>query len=211
MLKRDWLKARYTGIGGSDVSALLGLNPWKTNVDVWEGKVFKMRDNISNNDAIKYGNRAERPLIDLFKLDYPKYSVYSKRYEIKRNKDYDYFIGSLDGELIEKETGRKGVLEIKTTSVLSSMAREKWKDKIPNNYYIQCLWYLLVTGWDFVVLKAQLKSEFAGSEVYLQTKHYYFERSEVEEDLQLLKEKGIEFWEKHVLTKREPPLVLPSI
>ncbi len=34
-----WLKGRRTGIGGSDVAAVLGLNPWKTPLDVWNDKL----------------------------------------------------------------------------------------------------------------------------------------------------------------------------
>lgn len=34
-----WLEGRRTGIGGSDVAAVLGLNPWKTPLDVWNDKL----------------------------------------------------------------------------------------------------------------------------------------------------------------------------
>ena len=30
-----WLEFRTQGIGGSDAAAILGLNPYKTNVQVW--------------------------------------------------------------------------------------------------------------------------------------------------------------------------------
>ena len=50
---------------------------------------------------------------------------------------------SLDGELVDQD-GRKGILEIKTTNILQSMQYEKWKDRIPDNYYIQVLHYLLL-------------------------------------------------------------------
>ena len=48
------------------------------------------------------------------------------------------------------------------------MHREKWNDRIPDNYYIQCLHYLLATGWDFAILKAQLKTVYS-DEVRLNT------------------------------------------
>ena len=32
--RATWLEGRRTGIGGSDVAAVLGLNPWKTPLDV---------------------------------------------------------------------------------------------------------------------------------------------------------------------------------
>ena len=34
----DWLRVRNYGIGGSDASAILGMNPYKTNIDLFEEK-----------------------------------------------------------------------------------------------------------------------------------------------------------------------------
>ena len=34
MDRLDWLKARQSGIGGSDVAAIMGLNKWKSPIDV---------------------------------------------------------------------------------------------------------------------------------------------------------------------------------
>ena len=34
----EWLEARKDGLGASDAAALLGLSPWKTNVQLWEEK-----------------------------------------------------------------------------------------------------------------------------------------------------------------------------
>ena len=89
------------------------------------------------------------------------------------------------------------------------MQKEKWRDRIPDNYFIQILHYLMVTEFDFVVLKAQLKSEFGG-QIYLQTKHYFIERSEVEGDIEYLAEEEEKFW-KCVEAKRMPDLILPDI
>jgi len=117
---------------------------------------------------------------------------------------------SLDGQLVNKETGELGILEIKTTNILQSMQKEKWKDKIPDNYYCQILHYLNVTGYSFVVLKAQLKYDYDG-DIRLETKHYKIMREDVEEDIKLLVEKEIEFWTKYVETDKRPPLLLPEI
>ena len=115
---------------------------------------------------------------------------------------------SLDGELFDQD-GRKGILEIKTTNILQSMQCEKWKDRIPDNYYIQVLHYLLVTGYEFVVLRAHLRSNW-GADVRTQVKHYFIERAEVEEDLNYLLDEEIKFW-KYVESGRKPPLILPEI
>lgn len=105
--------------------------------------------------------------------------------------------------------GRRGILEIKTTNILQSMQWEKWDNRIPDNYYIQVLHYLLVTEYDFVVLKAQLKRVRDG-EVRLTTKHYHIEREEVLSDIKMLKEEEEAFWHS-LQSGQEPGLLLPEI
>ena len=39
-----WLEGRRKGIGGSDVAAVLGLNPWKTPLEVWNDKLGLSED-----------------------------------------------------------------------------------------------------------------------------------------------------------------------
>jgi len=135
--------------------------------------------------------------------------VANDAYKVIFNPKYPFISGTLDGELAEKKTGRQGVLEIKTTEILNSMHREKWNDKIPDNYYVQVLHYLLATGWDFAVLKAQLKTVYDG-DVRLNTRHYTIERADVQDDLDYLLAKEIEFWQ-YIVKDKKPNLVLPPI
>jgi hypothetical protein len=32
----EWIRERKKGIGGSDAASILGMNPYKTNVDLWK-------------------------------------------------------------------------------------------------------------------------------------------------------------------------------
>ena len=71
----EWLVNRK-GIGGSDASAILGLNPYKTNQELWMEKKGQMSPvDISGKSYVKYGNDAEPLLRALFALDYPEYKV----------------------------------------------------------------------------------------------------------------------------------------
>lgn len=36
--REEWLAARKNYIGGSDASAVLGMNPYKTNLELWKEK-----------------------------------------------------------------------------------------------------------------------------------------------------------------------------
>lgn len=206
--REEWLQNRQR-IGGSDASAILGMNPYRTNIELWQIKTGQMiPEDISDKPYVKYGTQAEEHLRELFKLDFPEYQVFYEENNMWLNDKYPFAHASLDGWLLDQE-GRKGVWECKTTNILQSMQKEKWKDRIPDNYYIQLLHYLMVTEFDFAVLKAQLKSEFNG-EIYLQTKHYKIERAEVQVDIEFLESSEREFW-KQVQERKRPGLILPEI
>ena len=173
--EQHWLKGRTNGIGGSDASAVVGMNPYKSNIDLFE-----------------------------------EYKVEHHEFRILRSKEHPFMQASLDGELTDSE-GRRGVLEIKTTNILQSMQYEKWKDRIPDNYYCQVLHGLNVTGFDFVILKAQLKTEWQDGTVKLDTRHYKITREEILDDLNWLLTNEKEQWEKYYIGNNEPPTLLPEI
>lgn len=206
--REEWLKNRFNGIGGSEISAVIGCNPYTDNITLWELKTgLREPDDISDKPFVKYGTEAEPLLRELFKLDFPEYTVGYIENNSFRNDKYPWAQASVDGWLMD-EDGRRGILEIKTTEILNSMHKEKWNHQIPQNYYCQCLFYMAVLEADFCVLKAQLKTVFDGVP-YLQTKHYFIEREEVETEIEYLMNAGAEFW-GYVERKEKPPLVLPE-
>lgn len=206
--REEWLQNRQR-IGGSDASAILGMNPYRTNVELWQIKTGQLvPEDISDKPFVKYGTEAEKHLRELFKLDFPEYQVLYEENNMWLNEKFPFAHASLDGWLVDQE-GRKGIWECKTTNILQSMQKEKWKGRIPDNYYIQLLHYFLVTEFDFAVLVAQLKSEFNG-EIYKQTKHFKIERAEVEADIKFLESSEKKFW-KQLQEKKEPALILPTI
>ena len=205
----DWLKNRMNGIGGSEISAVIGCNPYMSNTELWELKTGKRQpEDISDKPFVKYGTQAEMHLRGLFRLDFPEYQVEYTENNSWKNSKYPWALASLDGWLTDKE-GKKGILEIKTTEILQSMQKEKWDKQIPQNYYCQCLFYMAVLEADFCILKAQLKTVFDGVP-YLQTKHYKIKKDEVQEDMNYLMKKGAEFWE-YVKKDVRPPLILPEL
>ena len=214
LTKEEWLDERVSTIGGSDAGVILGVCPWKTNEQLWEEKVLiRKPDDLGDNTLVQYGIQAEESLRDLFQLDYPQYDVLYAPGNIWTNDKYPFAHASLDGWLRNwtSHDGIDGVLEIKTATISSKAQKEKWQgNHIPDNYYAQILHYLMVTEADFAILKAQLKYEVPGEEIFLHTKHYRIEREEVEEDIAYLAEKEREFAEM-VLSKTRPNTLLPEI
>lgn len=206
--RKEWLKGRRR-IGGSGAAAILGLNPYMTNQDYYYQLTGELvPEDILDKPYVQYGISAEDHLRELFALDHPQCRVHYEENNLWVNDRFPFAHASLDGWL-EDPDGRYGVLEIKTTNILQSMAKEKWKDRIPDNYYIQILHYLMVTDFDFAILKAQLKYEY-DDDISLQTRHYHIERSDVEDDIKLLAKEEKAFW-KCVEARKKPPLVLPEI
>ena len=143
--RQEWLENRNR-IGGSDAAAVLAMNPYKTNIELWQEKTGQIiPEDISDKPYVKYGIAAEEYLRELFKLDNPQYQVFYEGNNMFLNDRMPWAHASLDGWLVD-EKGRSGVWECKTTNILQSMQKEKWNHRIPDNYYIQLLHYLLVTG-----------------------------------------------------------------
>lgn len=207
--KDSWRANRVQGIGGSDASTLIGRNPWKDNNTLWkEKKGLIIPDDISDKAYVEYGTKAEKYLRKLFALDFPEYDVQYKDNVTLQSISEPWMLYSPDGLLYEPSTGLKGILEIKTTNILQSMQKEKWKSSLPMNYYIQVLHGLIVTGFDFVVLKAQLKTVYKDNDIRIETKHYSFTREEKADDIEWLLSQEKEQWNKYYIGNIEPPTIL---
>lgn len=238
--ENEWLKLRK--LGGSDASCIIGENPYKTNLQLWNELVGNQDPPNIDNPFTRYGVNAETPLRDLVQVYFVDYETNSKLVEIKHTnevlarKDKPYMTASLDGEIevlqdfdftsywrkprnendlyalmppepMKLKKGMKGILEIKTTSVLSSSHKEKWENQIPQNYYIQVLHYLNITNYDFVILAVQLKYTSVYNIDTFEMRYYGFMRNDKLDDLAYL-EKEIDKFYFQVKNKVEPPLRL---
>ena len=206
----SWLKNRKKYLGGSDVACIMGLNPWKTNRQLYdEKKGITEPADLSDNPLVQYGSKAEEYIRGLFTLDHPNLKVEYVPNNSWRNTDYPFAAASLDGWSTD-ENGRKGILEIKTASITSAAQSAKWKDEhIPDNYYCQVIFYLGVTGWDYVDLRANLKYEYPDKPISIITRDYHIERSEVEEDIKMIMDAAAKFAEQ--LKNNTPPALVLTL
>lgn len=202
----EWLQFRKSGIGGSEAAAILGLSPFKSNVEVWEEKVgTREPTDISDNPVVKYGTQAEDMLVKLFALDFPEFKVRQNKTVVYKR---GFMFASLDAEITDAQ-GCKGFLECKTSEIHSRAALDKWNSHIPDYYYTQLLHYFIVTGWDFAYCKAQLKQTGQNDLPETVARHYPFFRKDLKEEMRYLYLKEKEFW-GYVERKERPPLLLPN-
>lgn len=204
----EWLLLRQNGIGGSECSAILGLNPYMTNVDLWEIKTGRRKpDDLSNNSAVIFGKEHEFELIKSFAdTNSEKYDVFHRKNDMRFSKKNDFMIASLDAELLDKSNGQKGVLEIKTCQV-NTYNFSKWQNqKIPDNYYCQVLHYLSVTDYSFAIVYALLRFH-DGDEDYKEIK---IVKEKHLDEIDFLENAEADFWENNVL-KNQPPYLKVNI
>lgn len=183
----DWHTLREKRIGGSDVGAILGVNPYKSIIDVYidktEGSTFK------GNNATHWGHMLEGTIIKEFASRHKELQVFDAPFSIVDN----FLIANLDAVLRDKENGDFGVLEIKTTSLWN---KKEWEeDTIPQSYYAQVQHYLMLSGYKFAYVAVLI-----GGQEY---KEFKVERSE--EDIALIREKATEFYKENIL-KQIPPI-----
>ena len=209
--REEWLNGRGNlhGIGGSDASAAIGMNPWRSNLDLWMIKTGrKEAPDISDNERVKYGQNAEEYIRRLFQLKFKdEYEIQYQDNTILQNVNNKYMLYSPDGLILEKSTGRKGIFECKTTTLMKSYDKEKWRDCIPENYYIQVIHGLNTTGFDFVDLYA----EIAYDKDYSQLKRYHIERDDKIDDLNFEQDGISSFWNNYIVTYKEPPLIIRGL
>lgn len=210
-----WLSERRKGIGGSDAGAVIGVNHWKSNIDLWREKTapptteYETIDRITS--AIRYGKDAEKFLREMFKLDFRQYTVDYHEFWLYISDTNPFMFCTLDGE-ITGDDGKKGILEIKTTTIQNSSQWAEWDDKIPDSYYAQIIHQLICTGWDFAILKAHINYTGKDGTLRAAERHYFFDRTEpqIQADMVYLIEKERQFWEC-VESNTQPALMLPKI
>lgn len=195
----EWLKMRMSGIGGSDVSSIMGHNQWRNRKDVYHSKVI-LQPEITN-DAIEFGNAFEPIIRESFAYKYRNvYEVLDYKDIMFKNIFIPYFQASLDGVLVEKATNKVGILEIKT----AQNKKSKWYYEdgsmgIPQEYIDQAIHYFNVTNAEFVVFYPLINYDREDLDRDMEfLKPRRINKDDVLEYKQEVEKECIDFWENYV-------------
>ncbi len=136
----DWLKYRRQGIGGSDVSSILGINKWVSCIELWLDKTNQKHRSTETNEAMEWGTILEPVIRNHFSVVTGKPVKEVKA--ILQHPKYHFMLADVDG-ITSDDNGNSAILEIKTAS---EYKRDEWADGTPAYYVSQCQHYLCVTG-----------------------------------------------------------------
>lgn len=130
-----WLQWRREGITGSDISSIVGLNPWKSALTLYYQKTGELQEQEATT-RMMLGNYLEEGIANLFQDLNPNLKVYR---DLGRwaKVDAPVYKANPDG-VIEDQLGNLSILEIKHTS--------QWWNSVPMHYQLQVMWYQYVLG-----------------------------------------------------------------
>lgn len=204
--REHWLKER--AIGGSDAATIIHRNKYKSAIDLYLEKIgAKKPKDLSKNKRVQHGVASEPLIREMFKLNFPEYSMYYKEFELLIDDEHDFLRASLDGELTHPTLG-KGVWECKTAEPRNKEVWADWGGGIPVNYFAQILHYLMVTGYSYAIVSSQLIHRRYKAEInellWTETRNYFFKREDYLDAIDYLREEEIKFWEQHIVPRIEP-------
>ena len=164
MPRSEWLNYQTKHIGGSSMGALLGLNPYMSELELFHfyvgdyGSLQKKQENL----AMLMGHELEPVVANLWEHwggDEPslvqnlaageKVARCSVAPFIIKNPKWPHLHANIDRYIDASHEGREGILEIKT---INGLAAEKYEDGLPASYVIQVQHYLAVCDEQYAEL-----------------------------------------------------------
>lgn len=169
------LQDRVNRIGGTDVSAIMGKNEYATREKIFLLKSGQIEDDFEGNKYTESGLLYESAVIKWYEYT-AKESVMDPVYETEQDllpshtfvhPEYPFMVGSPDGlvrlngrykvsphKLGLAVSGIKWGFEAKVTHYFGKKKWDNLEFKMPESYYLQCQYYMMITGierWDLAV------------------------------------------------------------
>lgn len=187
MSRDEWLGRRQKTIGGSEASAIVGLNPWCSPYALWAQKKGHMPQ-TPDNEPMRQGRDLEEYVAQRFCEAAGK--KVKRKNAILYNDAVPFAHANVDRLIVGEQAG----LECKTTK---SINLKKFKNgEYPATYYVQCQHYMMVTGY----VKWYLAVLIFGVDFL------WFEIPRCNEDIDALRGAEEQFWAKYIDGDGEPPV-----
>jgi len=190
--KQAWLEERKTYIGGSDLGSILGINNFRTELDVYFDKTAEGIAEDSASEAAYWGTVLE----DVVAAEYAKRTGFKieKPVGLIRHKEFPFIACNLDYWVIDDE-GNSHILECKTANQMKVTCwGEEGTNQIPESYLYQVGYYAAITGAQRVDIAVLI----GGQDFRI----YRYDKDEVMESKLLRVAR--KFWNNHVMVG-DPP------
>lgn len=195
MLTPEQQAVRSQGIGGSEIGAVAGLNPWASPHTIFERKLGLARFEPTN--ASDWGTYMEPAIIKLWRKQQerrgtPKRVRYAGRHQRTiKHPQHPIVLNTADG-IVEPD---RALLEVKTYGYhVSHHWGEPGTDAIPEYHLAQVTWGMACLGLTHAIVLAQHDREIDEYRVPYSADLF-----------EALRETAERFWVDHILTRTPPP------
>lgn len=192
-INKQWVEARKNGIGGSDVASIMGLNKYSSPLNVWLVKTGREESpDLSDNQAVEWGNRLEDVVADKFADEHPELQV-RRRNATMVSIERPWAFANID-RWVTDGNGNIGILEIKTVGMRRAA---DWDNGVPLYYLTQVTHYMSVTGYQYAWVAVLIGGQ--------EFREYYIERNE--DDINTVNNYVDTFWHDFVEADTAPALI----
>lgn len=126
--RQEWLNNRLQDVTSTEVSALFGLSPYKTEFELFHEKKDAQVVEIPDNERMRWGRRLETPIAlgvaEDQGWDVTKFDVYMRKPDLRIGSSFDFKINS--------SSDGPGLMEIKNVAELQF--KKNWIDLGNGNY-----------------------------------------------------------------------------
>jgi putative phage-type endonuclease len=186
---------RSTYLGSSDIAAVMGLSPWRTAYEVFEGKQegFVAFEDPDKAKILRRGVRFEPVILDMLQEET---GVWITGRNVRHvDHQYPFLACEIDAEATDEQTLNISNVEIKS---VSPWAAGDWgaegTDEIPLYYACQVMFSLMVTGRKYATVAALIGSD--------DLRVYRINRDEPLIDY--IRKAAVDFWTNNVLANVPP-------
>lgn len=144
----QWHELRASGIGGSEVGTICGLNRWESPFTLWAKKTGKIPRDTADNESMEWGRRLESVILDKFEDEHPELALHRDA-GTWAHKDRPWQIANPDAIFEQlKLVGEHGAsVEYGIVEVKTAQYEDDWTDGPPLSYQAQVQWYLQTFGF----------------------------------------------------------------
>ncbi len=146
LTRGEWLDARKTHIGGSDVAQILGQSPYGGPLSVYNAKV--LGESQSDSDWLKFGRSVEGAIADMYATKTGRKVEDCGATSFCYHPEYDWLAATLDRIVHSRhEAVEPAPLELKHVSTFEKPA--DWAESPPLHYQIQLQTQIACYGSDW--------------------------------------------------------------
>jgi putative phage-type endonuclease len=141
--RERWLQLRRSGVGASEIAALLGESPWLSATELYALKIGASNGNADLEDAeyVYWGRQLESSIVAGYQDRTGR--LVDPHGVLLRSTAHPWALCTLDAVTTDGRDGEPWPLEVKNVGLSKS---HEWEDGPPRHYFLQLQHQMLVTG-----------------------------------------------------------------